>query len=603
MHERRRWRRLLVLAGLLTAAAALYGVRPAAGGLANWQESVRAVVSRQMQRTGDLVVPGVYDELYLNKPPLLNWLTVLVAELRGVEVGLTDLRLVLAVAGVCALAVTFVIARRLFAGDAARDPIALWAVALTGTGVLVTRSSRLGEIDGLLMPLAIGAVGAMLLAWRRAEEKGRLSIGLIAVASICCALATLAKGPPPLAAIALGGVVAPAIVSARRSVVGPAQGRARVLWSMVGAVALGALGVGNVSSLDGAFGLVVYVGLGALLGGWLADLGRPSALAAWAKPLWLTQPWIPLGAGALAVWGWLAAASARIGDEAVSAVVESQAETNLVLFEPIAAFRNLGFAAYGVGLGSVFAFAAIVYIARERRPVARSAAVLAVWCVLALALFSVFGKGVARYLTPMWPAIGLLGAWWLVTMLRTNSSLGRPLRVVSVAAVLLLFLGQLWWFGFGRDTFPQAHQRRLVAQSIEAHGFAPGRVVATPAELMSLSFYLDTPVEHWRNRDAEQRWRELGERLAGERAVRALGDTAGAGAGVPWLIVTPADRADAVRRLAASAGVTLREIEMRAAEYRAFEAHAAAGRETMPAGRTPAEASGGDRVDREPSDQ
>ncbi len=294
----------------------------------------------------------------------------------------------------------------------------------------------------------------------------------------------------------------------------PARPSACVVLGAALAIAFGAV---NVDDTNAALGLLVYALLGAVLGQWVADLARPAAAAAWWPGVWKTQPWLVLGAGFGVLWLWLTMAEARVGEATVAAVVAEQAEGNLVAFSPEAAWRNLGFVTYAVGAGSLLAWLALARIARDRPRLAFNEAAVAVWVVLGFALFSMFAKGVARYMTPMWPAIAMLGASWLALVSWEARRFAKPARLAAAAAIALLFVGQLWWYAIGRDESPAASERRAVAQAIiaraETGGLDPRRVISKYDGLDSVAFYVDAPVEQWRPTDPDISWDVVAQRV------------------------------------------------------------------------------------------
>ena len=561
-------RRVVVLAVAgAVACLLLYALTPDAGGLANWQESTRAVAARDMQRNVEFVVPTVFGETYLNKPPLLYWITIAIAEARGVEVAVTDLRLAVAGAGVVGVLATFFVTRALLApreGAERATTTAAWAAALLATGVLATRSARLGEIDILLIPTVVTAVGALLLAWREAALRRVSRPGLIAVACAAAALAALAKGPPPIAVIACAGVLAPLIVTARRSPAGPARGVHRAACVALGATTAGVLGVASIDDVESALGTVGYVFLGGIVGQWFADVARPAALRAAWPALWRCQPWLVVGVAFGALYTWLALAQASVGVEVVNRVVAEQAGHNLQAFRPEAAWRNAGHLLYGVGAGSVLGIAALVRIVRERPPLPAPIAVAAVTTVLGLVLFSMFGKGVARYMTPLWPFVAMLGAHLLTTSVYGRLGARRPLVLVTGVAVVLLFLGQLWWYAVGRDHDPRASERRAIAAAIRTNDLAGATIVSFGDRLREVAFYLDRPVESARSTTGD---RNAWPGLAADLARASTADNSAV-----LVAIVFRDRVDAERAAAHAAGLVTTVINYTNVRYTVFVA-------------------------------
>ncbi|MBX3361155.1 MAG: hypothetical protein KF705_06915 [Phycisphaeraceae bacterium] len=85
-------------------------------GLSNWQESMRALVARDMGVMGEWVVPRVNGEAYLAKPPMVYWCQLAIARVRGVfggdgVPGVFELRLTVALAAMLGVVATYVVTR------------------------------------------------------------------------------------------------------------------------------------------------------------------------------------------------------------------------------------------------------------------------------------------------------------------------------------------------------------------------------------------------------------------------------------------------------------------------------------------------------------
>lgn len=177
------------LAGALLALAAGLVLFPNRSyPLVDPDESRYAEISREMLESGDWVVPTRLGKPYLDKPPLLYWLTA--ASYRVFGVSETSARLVPALAAFATIAVTCVLGARLL------GPVAAWlagAAMLSSCGFLL--SGRFVFIDTLLTLLATAALLAGYLATR--DEKLRTSWWLLA--ALACGLGILAKGPVAIA--------------------------------------------------------------------------------------------------------------------------------------------------------------------------------------------------------------------------------------------------------------------------------------------------------------------------------------------------------------------------------------------------------------------
>ncbi len=165
---------------------------------------------------------------------------------------------------------------------------------------------------------------------------------------------------------------------------------------------------------------VAIIGLiGAALGHALVRLLNAAAL----RSLWLalahTHPSIVLAVPVLVFWWWWSAVTAHVGPELAFALAKEQADNDLNLFQPVSPLRNFEALAYGCGVGSVIMLAAGAWWVKYRPTLpasgGRGALVApAAWVLFSAAALSLFGKGVARYLTPVWPGVAMIAAAWLI---------------------------------------------------------------------------------------------------------------------------------------------------------------------------------------------
>src|SRR5690606_8387971 len=125
-----------------------------------------------------------------------------------------------------------------------------------------------------------------------------------------------------------------------------------------------------------------------------------------------------------------------------------------------------------------------------------------VWIALAFVLFSTLGKGVARYLTPAWPGVALVGGLWLATVAReraTSEGGARGLRWAAALAMVIAGAAQTWWYGAGRQDVEGYRSPREFVRELQR--IAPSERVGTyeiwnPA----LNYYFDRPVTRWEAR-------------------------------------------------------------------------------------------------------
>ncbi len=505
---------------LLTALCGLvYFTGLTTRGLANWQEAQRALVAREMQQTGDWIVPTIDGRTYLNKPPLFYWLTVAIAEARGARVGDLDLRLAVALCGWAGVIATYLVARRFLMPGPTEDPgyprrAALWSGLFLATGILYVRSSRIGELDIAIVPFAVAAIGGVHAAWRSHLQRARTDWAAVAIAAVCAAGTMLAKGPPALMVIALaayGGIALRAGVDSLA--LGSENGNAgwnerlraldgpllRALGGyIVGAIAFMAAGVWcswrDSSWADRITGLILLDPMGGVLGAIAALLATRTAARSLGVALVRTHPWIVLGVPVAALWGWLAAARARIGDGPVEGTIRGEAEGNLRLFELGAPMNNVEALAYGVGAGSLAALVACAWLARTRPRLTPGFSVIIAWIAFGLIAFSVLGKGVPRYLTPVWPAVAMLGGAWFAWR-PAGRSRPRLTRALMIGGVAGLAIGQMSWYGF-RGAEQSHSPREFLAELLAPpHSVGPTRLGTFEFDTPQVDFYADHRVE------------------------------------------------------------------------------------------------------------
>jgi dolichol-phosphate mannosyltransferase len=189
---RSRW-----LQGALLAVASCLLILPnLAFPLIDPDEARYAEIAREMLDSGDYIVPTRFGEPYLDKPPLLYWLTATSFRVFGVSVG--SARLVPALAALATIGLIFLVGGRLVGRRAAwLGGLAL----LSSCGFLV--SARFVFIDTLLTLLTTAALLAGIVACRQSK----IGWGWWAASALACGLGVLAKGPvagvlclPPLVA-------------------------------------------------------------------------------------------------------------------------------------------------------------------------------------------------------------------------------------------------------------------------------------------------------------------------------------------------------------------------------------------------------------------
>jgi dolichol-phosphate mannosyltransferase len=156
------------------------------------QEPRYAEISRQMLVEGRLLVPVLHGQPYLDKPPLLYWLTMGSYALFGVQDRTT--RLVPGLAGVLTVLLTYLWGRRTV-GDRA---------ALCGALVLCLSArfvylERMLTMDGLLCLWVVASLAAAHVA----VADGWFRRGWWLLSATGCGLGLLTKGPVALALVAV----------------------------------------------------------------------------------------------------------------------------------------------------------------------------------------------------------------------------------------------------------------------------------------------------------------------------------------------------------------------------------------------------------------
>ena len=450
------------LIALTALCAIVYALGLTTHGLTNWQEAQRALVAREMQATNAWIVPTVRGEPYLSKPPMIYWAQRTIAAATGREVGVFDLRLTVALAGWLGVIATYLVARLiLFAPDGTKGDdddshesadafahhAAWWSALCLATGILYTRSSRIGELDILLVPFTVVAIGAIAAAWRSHRIRNRQHIPAMLIACAAAAGATLTKGPPGLLVIMLAAFGGITIYEARHG-----TRPLRVIITSTAAFALATTFIvrGNIDSTTEIISITLAITLAALAAWMCAGLFSLRTFISWFRALSRTHPvGVPIVASG-AIWLWGKAVERSIGSDAVGAAAAREAADNLRIFVPDSALNNIEAASYGVGIGSIAAIIALIWLIKDRPKLTPGLAVVIAWVLLGVLAFSLLGKGVPRYLTPIWPGIALLGGLWIASALRDLPIRATLHRVLTIAA-LALAIGQAAWYAIGRE--------------------------------------------------------------------------------------------------------------------------------------------------------
>lgn len=211
---------------------------------------------------------------------------------------------------------------------------------------------------------------------------------------------------------------------------------------------------------------------------------------------------------------------------------------------------------------SIAAVGAMVWLVREKPRLTLGQVSTVCWLVGGFVVFGVFGKGVARYLTPVWPAVAMVGALWLSRFVASRSVvLAARLRVVMVLVFVLMSVGQVWWYASGRvvlygDRCPRAFLREVLPQiDVDRLGTYE---IASPA----IEYYVGKKVPVWvgpssRRRDGAGTAADLVALVRGENS--------------PYVLILREESPDVVERWGSvlgelgDAGVRIEPIEMSAA--------------------------------------
>ena len=214
--RRGRWAALLIVA----VCSAVYWVGLGANGL-SMSEGHRAIPGWEMARSGEWLVPRMYERVYVRKPPGMFWAIAASAKVLG-ETEFSA-RAVSAMAMTVSALVVFLVTRRWFGG--AGGLAAGLAQALTPLWWSVGRSAEIEALNNALTQAAcLLAVDAMML--RREGGHGSATDGASASGAVarskmvtllgialCTGGALLAKGPA--CASAIGAVLVAGLVVGR----------------------------------------------------------------------------------------------------------------------------------------------------------------------------------------------------------------------------------------------------------------------------------------------------------------------------------------------------------------------------------------------------
>lgn len=487
-------------------------------GVTNWQEGQRLIVAREMldraraagstpERLHAIMLPTVHATPYLAKPPMIYWAQVGLAAALGERVELWHLRLVVALAGIAGVLITYFAAIVILRpdrewcgpGDVPLDErwvhsSAFWSAACLCTGVLYVRSGRIGELDILLVPFCTLAIGAIGVAWRHHRLHGRAHWPALALATFSTTLAVFSKDPG-LMIVAFGSYGGIALAAAYDPRIRSGRPRLELAGAALGALAGGLATLPTVHGARDGAGLLLIASGCAWVGFILARLSDPARLRGLISAFSRTHPLIVLGVPLLVRWAWKHEVAALIGKGQTAMLITQEVEDNVRLFVAEAPLNNLEALPFAVALGSVAAIVGVVWIARTRPAIPPGWFQLIAWLGFTLLAFSVLGKGVQRYLTPLWPAIAMLGGLTIASLLVVHRR-HRLLPHAIAGVVVLLGMTQSWWYAAGRERdAAERSPRDLVAELKARPDFDPDRLVSFEFSSPALAYYADQRVE------------------------------------------------------------------------------------------------------------
>lgn len=511
-------RHLLILTAICAVA---YFLGLTNHGITAWHEGQRVLVARQMLDQNQWLIPTMNGRPYLAKPPLFYWVQMGIASIRGSSVTLLDTRLAVAIFGWLAVVITYFAARDMLEPPGELDEdrgrqwtlrASFWAAAMLATGIDYVRSARIGELDMLLPAFTTACVWMVYRAWRSHLNHQRTDWLACLIAALAAALAGLAKGPPALVTLALGaygGILlhaarsnAPLRVHPEIPVLSKGQGEpalpappsARLTWigAILGLAIALAFSIPQVEDLRDAIGCVVGAAMFALVLGSLAPLVSVTRARAAFAAMSRTHPILVLGLPLLVLYAWIGAVNARIDPGLLDAWAGEEVGDNLRPFRPASPLSILEASSFGVGLGSLAFFATIIWFTRGTPRLRPGAYMLLAWSLGGLIAFSLFGKGLARYVLPVWPAMAMIGGLGVAEAFRlgslgTRRRLGFALTVATIA--MTVFYGA--WYGSARDRFYATRSPRDFVAELLARGVDPRRLGTFEIYDPSLAYYVE----------------------------------------------------------------------------------------------------------------
>lgn len=216
-----RWRRWPWAVLLIVAVcAAVYWVRLGSSGL-SMSEGHRAIPGWEMARSGEWLVPRMFERVYVRKPPGMFWAIAASAKLLG-ETEFSARAVSATAMTVSALAV-FLVTRRWF-GSAGGLAAGL-GQALTPLWWSVGRSAEIEALNNALTQAACLLVADSIVRWRggsRRAVRPKETLATILGVTICAGGALLVKGPACAGAIGATLLAGLVVMRSARAVFRPA---------------------------------------------------------------------------------------------------------------------------------------------------------------------------------------------------------------------------------------------------------------------------------------------------------------------------------------------------------------------------------------------
>ena len=166
--------------GFFLAALLLWGISLGNLPLRDWDEATRALIAREIYRTGNWLHPTLQGQPYLLKPPLMDWLIALSYKLGNI--GEFTTRLPGAFLSACGVPLIYIVGREIFAQ---RLP-AVCTASVYLTLLPVVRHGRLAMLDGTVVSFFL----LLILCLLKARQDKRWGIGI----GISLGLIALTKG-------------------------------------------------------------------------------------------------------------------------------------------------------------------------------------------------------------------------------------------------------------------------------------------------------------------------------------------------------------------------------------------------------------------------